>query len=116
MSEKTKITSSKLLPHMIKDHEVPSLMAFEESAAHSHARRQTTARERARNRSMDRWLLGSAALLAAGTLLGKEIIDYNHSHSTGNPSSQRRVSQGSSGNHNTYVSSGGTKVTLRAEK
>jgi hypothetical protein len=84
-----KIPDSKLLPHMIKDNEVPALIASQDSAEASLSRRQGAAESRDRNRRMTKFITGVATGFAAVTPLGIEAIDYNRNHPVSPPQISR---------------------------
>lgn len=76
-----RIPGGAMLPDMISDAEVRELMDAEDSAAARLQRRVDAQRNRQEGSTMTKFILGAAAVAAAVTLVGKEIVDYNRAHS-----------------------------------
>ncbi len=74
------IPNPKLLPHMIRDSEVPSLVVNEEHAQESQSRRLAKQEDLEEKRKMTKFIAGAAAVAAAVTAAGKVVVDYNRSH------------------------------------
>jgi hypothetical protein len=108
MTHKTQIPSSKLLPHMIHDHEVPALIANDEMAEASLARRLDKKIDREEKNKATRFILGVAAVAAAFAALGTEAVNYNRNHST----QPTPIEQTSNGYMNSGIDSSGHLVSF----